>query len=184
MKSIFSRVLGRLRALFRGYYFFDPPEPFRDPPVGVRQPKGSHPGSRGSAVALAEPDDDRAPVHAIGRTHRYVCAPPRDRRADRGKFSSPRGHPGSAQEPRRYSTTRVISSSDNASPNAGRRRLSARARPPRWTTADQSRSASGVVKPRQHEAVKDRVQPCRLRRSCSIGWRGEPIGHLFVRRNS
>ena len=48
----------------------------------------------------------------------------------RGKFSSPRGHAGSAQKPRRWPTSASISCSDSASPNAGIRRSSARIPPP------------------------------------------------------
>jgi hypothetical protein len=46
--------------------FIDPPAPFRDPPLGVRQPREPGRGGRNSAVALAEPDDNRGVVEAIG----------------------------------------------------------------------------------------------------------------------
>ena len=44
----------------------DPRQQF-DPPLGVREPQKRSPGDRSSAVAVPEPDDDRASVEALGR---------------------------------------------------------------------------------------------------------------------
>ena len=59
-----KRIISRLRSSGTWLPPLGPPE---DPAIGVREPKWRRPPGNSAAVAVAEPEDHREGIEAIGR---------------------------------------------------------------------------------------------------------------------